>query len=190
MIPRICEYLEGCLISNVWRKKAMLCICSCLPCQCVPPCACRRVPILHRSARVGNSKLKTHTHAHSWHYGLFASMPVRMAVSLTTGRHRALIATPCPPLNTRQMDKTAFFPPLSAFMGPLIMLTRHIKIRLSMQCLWYGEEVSWSDAIKRLSAELACNLAACVRTWRGKGKGAAAAPSVCLLSVAPCPSVE
>lgn len=59
-------------------------------------------------------------------------------------------------------------------MGPLIMLTRHIKIRLSMQCLWYGEEVSWSDAIKSLSAELACNLAAQVWTWRGKGKGAAA----------------
>lgn len=72
------------------------------------------------------------------------------------------------------MDKTPFFPPLPAFMGPLIMLTCHIKIKLSMQWLWYGEEVSWSDAIKSLSAELACNLTARAWTWRGKGKGAAA----------------
>lgn len=43
-----------------------------------------------------------------------------------------------------------------------------------MQWLWYGEEVSWSDAIKSLSAELACNLTARAWTWRGKGKGAAA----------------
>lgn len=42
-----------------------------------------------------------------------------------------------------------------------------------MQCLWYGAEVSWSDAIK-LSAELVCNLAAKAWTWRGKGKGAVA----------------
>lgn len=71
------------------------------------------------------------------------------------------------------MDKTPS--PLPAFMGPLIMLTRHIKIKLSMQCLWYGEEVSWSDAIKSLYAELACNLATHVWTWRGKG---AAAPTL------------
>lgn len=62
------------------------------------------------------------------------------------------------------------------------MLTRHIKIELSMQCLWYGEEVSWSDAIKGLSEELACNLAARVWTQRGKGKGAAASTAAYCLS--------
>lgn len=69
-------------------------------------------------------------------------------------------------------------------MGPLIMLTRHIKIKLSMQCLWYGEEVSWSDVIKSLSAELACNLVQ-VWMWRGKGKGAAAPTVAYCLHVEP-----
>lgn len=55
------------------------------------------------------------------------------------------------PLTLDRWTRLLFFPPLPAFMGPLIMLTRHIKIKLSMQCLWYGEEVSWSDAIKSLS---------------------------------------
>lgn len=70
------------------------------------------------------------------------------------------------------------------------MLTRHIKIKLSMQCLWYGEEVSWSDAIRGLSAELACNLAARVWTRRGKGKGAAASTATYCLSDSLCTSVE
>lgn len=42
----------------MFLENATYCICSCLPCQCVPLCACRRVPTLHRSARPGNSKLK------------------------------------------------------------------------------------------------------------------------------------
>lgn len=88
------------------------------------------------------------------------------------------------------MDKTPFFPPLPAFMGPLIMLTRHIKIKLSMQCLWYEEEVSWSDAIKSLSAELACNLVGLVWTRRGKGKGAAAPTAAYCLSAAARTFVE
>lgn len=74
-----------------------------------------------------------HTHTDSSLVLRSASMPVRMA--LTRRRHGALcLLPPCPPLNTRQMDKTPFFfsPPLPSFMGPLIMLTCHIKIKLSM----------------------------------------------------------
>lgn len=68
------------------------------------------------------------------------------------------------------------------------MLTHHIKIKLSMQCLWYGEEVSWSDAIKRLSAALACNLVAWV--WTPRGKGTAAPTVACWLRGAVQPSME
>lgn len=54
----------------------------------------------------------------------------------------------------------------------------------------YGKEVSWSNAIKSPSAELACNLAAQVWTGRGKGKGAAAPTLAYCLSEALCTSVE
>lgn len=78
------------------------------------------------------------------------------------------------PLTLDRWTRPPTPPPSSSFIGPLIMLTCHIKIKLSMQCLWYGEEVSRSETIKRLSVQLACNLVAQVWTWRGKGKGAAA----------------
>lgn len=90
-------------------------------------------------------------------------------------------------LTLDRWTRVLFFPLLPAFMGPLIMLTYHIKIKLSMQFLWYWEEVSWSDAIKCLSAELAFNFAAQVWTWRGKGKGAAAPTVAYWLSDALCP---
>lgn len=79
-----------------------------------------------------------------------------------------------PLLSTDGQDYSPRPPLFLTFMGPLIMLTCHIKIHPSMQCLLYEEEVSWSDSIKGLSEELVCNLAAQVWTWGGKG---AAAPS-------------
>lgn len=54
----------------------------------------------------------------------------------------------------------------------------------------YGEEVSWSNAIKSPSAELACNLVVQVWTWRSKGKGAAAPTLAYCLSDTMCTSVE
>ena len=55
-----------------------------------------------------------------------------------------------PPARLLTLDRWTRFllPPLPAFIGPLIMLTCHIKIKRSIQCLWYDKEVSWSDAKK------------------------------------------
>lgn len=76
-----------------------------------------------------------HTHTDSSLVLRSASMPVRMA--LTRRRHGAhWLLPPCPahPLTLDRWTRLLLFfsPPLPSFMGPLIMLTCHIKIKLSM----------------------------------------------------------
>ena len=109
-VEELCRFKDlGALGSDalMFLEKVTLCIGSCLPCQCVPPCACRLVPTLHRSARPGNLKLKeapwgntpcAETNTHTDCRLALAWMLVRMAAALTTVRHGALIATLMPTL--------------------------------------------------------------------------------------------
>lgn len=90
--------------------------------------------------------------------------------AVTTGSQGAVDHCPCAhPLTSDRWERLLVHP-VPSFIGPLIMLTDHIKIELSVVCLWNREEASWPDAIKHFSVELTYNLEARVKKWRGKGR--------------------
>lgn len=148
-------------------KDFTLCICSCLPSQCVPLCECW-LTTPHWSSQPWNLKLKEaplrekKKGADTNQLGLWSNARSQRIHACMTGccSNEGGIGLwslpPCPPLTLDRWTRL-LFPPFPCLYGTSnYAYTPHQNGAQHAMPL-YGEEVSWSNVIKSRFVKLACN---------------------------------